>query len=802
MAEFVKQVDFSGGEISDRMVMRTDTDVLARSVAEMINFMPTLQGSAERSPGTRLVEVITLGNTNARIIPYFSPTNERSLVKIEPAGISFIPAVTERFYEDIQDPDGAPVITGTIPIRRQIVENSLFTDGSEPWSIIPTWYTSNHSDNASLGGRWRPGGADRLGVIVMTARVYKAASDSDTCVVTGTATVPKDTTAITLDYRVLYKSAIPLASDYDFTLKVGTTAGASDIALVDFQSVTTGQVGAVAEATDDYTANVLEDATLYFTISLTAKTSSAEKWSNPVFWLDRFQVWANDETEAGDGTIVGASPYAGSDLPDIHFIQSPLMPPVPGGVGKELVTTHPNQPPYRLFYNTVTVQYEYEAISFTNVPSTWSAGNYPATCGTYRSRLVLAGSQGKPVPGDPNSGDTETVWCTEVGLWDTFSGSADVNPDDSIEFVTTYRSPIQWVYGQKDLLIGALEMEYTASADGIFQPADLGVEMHSTHGSANVQPAAFGNAVLFPAEAGTKVRAMSKDQNTVGWLAPDLTLFVPELCASGIKRMVRMRNPHHMSIVLLNNGLLAVLHHDGYAGITGWSRMDLGGSIKDIAVLANDRGEDMLFLTIVRTVAGVKKLILEVIANWTESAENWDYMLSSRHYDFEVKQSFVTGLSHLEGERVQVLGNGNYAGTFVVTSGRVDFTDQLGDPISYIQVSVGLPMYARLKTLPLIGEDPSSKKRYSSLSVRVRSSIIPMIGAQSETELIDDMITERADTRPVTRNLDTVSQEWALRDVSVSNDGWSSGQQVTVEENLPLRVEVLSIFGKLGSHSA
>ena len=72
------QRSFSGGEISPRMLMRTDHPYYKQSAMQMVNFIPTPQGSAVRAPGTRYLQDV--GELKARIVPYLTTGNERSLL--------------------------------------------------------------------------------------------------------------------------------------------------------------------------------------------------------------------------------------------------------------------------------------------------------------------------------------------------------------------------------------------------------------------------------------------------------------------------------------------------------------------------------------------------------------------------------------------------------------------------------------------------------------------------------------------------------------------------------------------------
>jgi hypothetical protein len=132
------QRDFSGGEISGRMLMRSDTEVYRKSAIGMINYMPMPQGSALRMPGTRFYE--ELEDLNARIIPYLTSGNERSLIVLTPEGLRLIRNVTERI-EDESNWANIEIDGTTITYRKNIVQNSQFRQGKIGWTFTPEQYT-------------------------------------------------------------------------------------------------------------------------------------------------------------------------------------------------------------------------------------------------------------------------------------------------------------------------------------------------------------------------------------------------------------------------------------------------------------------------------------------------------------------------------------------------------------------------------------------------------------------------------------------------------------------------------------
>ena len=88
MAEWHEiQNDFSGGEISPRYFMRGGTEQYSKSAFLLQNFIPTLQGSIVRAPGSRFVYEIleddeTTTPPTARILPYLTPDGIPSIVEI------------------------------------------------------------------------------------------------------------------------------------------------------------------------------------------------------------------------------------------------------------------------------------------------------------------------------------------------------------------------------------------------------------------------------------------------------------------------------------------------------------------------------------------------------------------------------------------------------------------------------------------------------------------------------------------------------------------------------------------------
>ncbi len=776
MQNYHEQNDFSGGEITQSMLARADTEQYARSVLQMENFYPTEQGTAERIPGSRFMWDIVRDTPQdeARIIPYLTPANERALVVLTPGRTELVTNVGAVM--------GPQVLSNLLNLLLEMVRFfGLIIEIGDFRRILNGWQASREK-YTSVNGDYPLGIWHQNGRAQMIARAGVKDADDAVLTLTTTAEVEVATDVLLWSYAMAYYNNIPLDGGYilEYQIRVDNAQGK----LIASEKLT-GDVG--QQWNRVRTANLPDGfiGTLWVEIKLTALDVSPNK-STPHITVDNFQMWANFEREVVITEM--SNPYASEDLPDLHFVQSPYgIPPNPADPGgyKELVVTHPKHPPHHLWFDPQEGTYKFEEIQFAN-PPIWGADNYPATCTSFMGRLILAGGAKYEPLGSPIQATTETVWGTKVGKWNQFSLEEEVDPDDSIEVTSIYRSPIQWVYGHKTLLVGSLEYEYIISADGIFSPGDLGVDLHSTEGSRNVQPVVLGEGVLFASNQGRDCRFMSYSNQDGGWVALDVSALATDLLDPQIKRMVRLRNPRQIAACLLDSGDIAMLVIED--GVQGWFRYTVnGGKVEDICVMSDDEGNDVLYMTVQRWVEGERKLYLEAVGSWAEGLP-WHYLGS---YVLRFKPgNTIRGLRHLEGKLVAVAADGLFLGTYRVNDGEIDLTDLIGDPYEDISVAaIGLYHPCTMVTLPPRKQELGAKVRYSDISVRVRSSTRPIINGESP-----------ADRDPMT-NMNRSQGVDDFTDHQVAQLGTDLYQFITIEETVPLPVEILAVYGKITSGS-
>ena len=772
------QRDFSAGELSERLLFRDDQEVYNRGTLEMTNFLPTPQGTAKKMPGTRYL--LDTGATSARIIPYLTSANERCLLLLTPLNAKLLVDINDFVDGNISEAD----LTGgggLVTYKKPLIGNGDFTN-KQDWTFTPEGPLEGNNGDPGLGGYIQPA-KERA---ILNPRYYKWPNvEPQVVTMTTTQTVDVATDVAVIEYSMEYL-ANPPQNLGDFRLEV-TVEDAANLGTNLYEATYAQNQYDVGDRID-ILANVTMPTVawtgdLVVTVTLTAlqntvKDDGIPEYSNPQWAVQEMQMFVNGESTLTEVDLV--TPYTAEELPDVQYVQSPYA-------DKEIVFTHPNHPPQRLIFDTGGGQYVWQQITFSNTPAAWSANNYPSCCTAEAGRLVLAGGQTfKIEAGNPVGSVSESIWATVPGDWTAFTLANFQSAGDSFYLETTYRSPIQWVAGHKDLLVGAQEMEYTvrlgvsgaAEGGGPSTDAELWAVLNSTHGSINVPPANFGDGVMFAAEGGRKVRFLQFSDENRGWLVPDVSLMNPEITQSGIRRMTRVRSPQQMLWCVLNNGQVAIFHKE--QTVEGWTRYEVFGSVVDMCVLANEEGRDVPYFLIDRG----GNLVLEAIPEFSKE-EKWIYQHSHKFYQFDAPTDTITGLAHLEGEWVQVWEPFRFLGTWQVSGGQIVLTTEWGQNHTVTRPVVGKVNTARMTTMPIPKADPASVVSIKNITVRTLGSTRPIINGQ------------RPDDRDPRVAL-ALSQGYdLLGEPRIPEQGSAGIKQITVEEHLPLKCEVLGIYSEL-----
>ena len=289
---------------------------------------------------------------------------------------------------------------------------------------------------------------------------------------------------------------------------------------------------------------------------------------------------------------------------------------------------------------------------------------------------------------------------------------------------------------------------------------------------------------------------MRYQNDDAGWVAADVSVRAPGLTSRGIVRLARMRNPWQMCICIMQDGTASLFHSE--SGMDAWSFLGLSSAkFLDVAVVPNDDGVDIPYFVVERTVRGITRLNIEAIIDWTPNS-TWQYLESSREYNFQTPTNIITGLDHLEGKRVEVVGDGAFLGNTKVEGGTIRLLDQRGQKENVVFALVGLPNRAYVRFMPPAKIDPLAQSRYSKWGVRTIYSTRPKVRLLGHEERED---AQRPEDRTTTTPMGTVESLDVIDNHRFTILGWDLLNVIELEENLPFRCEIVGVFGLIESNT-
>ena len=443
-------------------------------------------------------------------------------------------------------------------------------------------------------------------------------------------------------------------------------------------------------------------------------------------------------------------------------------------------------PPQRLV-NISRGAYVFEAVPFTTPPSSWVGSNQPRAVTFHQQRLWYAGT-----PTDP-----DTLWASQSNDFLNFNLGTGL-PTEAIEFEMSDRGIIRWIQGSRDLLVGGDVAEYVVSADaGVIIPGDISAQQQSAYGSAPVQPVEVGNGVLYLGADRRRIRFMSYQFLQEGWVSVDLTWPSEHVTEPLVEEMSFLYAPDPLIWCKLADGtLISAVYEREQDNLVGWHRHPLpGADIKSIAMTKYGSGAE-LWIAAERVIAGQTVTYIErTVSGTTVLGSRFqpfaDSSVLSTVEDDGEGNLIIQGLDHLEQQTVYPVINGAVHVPRIVSGGRVAVQKGFAN-INDFAVT-GLQYVGKLRTLPLEGLNKTgtalaTKMRRNRIFVRVLNSAIPQVnGVVSPARF------------PMTPMNDP--QEAFTGDVQVADLGWDRFAQVEIDMPIAKSYTILSIFGDAESNT-
>lgn len=394
----------------------------------------------------------------------------------------------------------------------------------------------------------------------------------------------------------------------------------------------------------------------------------------------------------------------------------------------------------------------------------------------HKSRLVLGGLGERP----------STILMSKIGdFFNLDIGSAFADDAIDITIDDDQVNIIRNVYSGRGLSIFTSGGEFSIKSDinSALTPTNVAdqVQKETRHGSSRIRPVSVDGAVVFveredPGNAGSGriVRQFIFNETEQSFNAPNISIFSQHLISNPVAMDIRRSTEDHPSnylYVVNDDGTCAVLNSLREQSLLAWTLFETKGAFEDICVSGNKA-----FFVVRRTINSVEVRHLEVL----NAANKMDASLVQT--SGTAKTSW-TGLSHLDGQQISVIGDGFILEDETPSSGAITSSESVST------LEAGLPFFARIKHLPIsvIIQGQSWAGQYKNpvfANVRIYQSrdFIVNNGSQSVSPALQEFVTE------VTEADTTLYSKW----VKVYISGVDRDTEVEITQDVPLELNVLA----------
>ncbi len=398
----------------------------------------------------------------------------------------------------------------------------------------------------------------------------------------------------------------------------------------------------------------------------------------------------------------------------------------------------------------------------------WSSTRgWPRTVTFHEGRLYFGGSKSRP----------QTLWGSRVNDFFNFDGGTG-RDDEGIDITldTDQVNAIQGILSNRALQVFTTGQEFYIPNSPI-TPGNVAAIPQTNFGAKKIRPITIDGRTLYIQRTGKAVREFVQSSDVTNiYNSNSITLLASHLVSSPV-RMAASRGDENIdanyAYFVNNDGTILVYNVLGAEGVTGFTLWEFEEfDAIDIAVV-ND----------------------EVFGLFSRGSTSYIVRFDSgRVTDFSVKAAppvggVFTGLDHLNGLTVDIVGDGAYEGQAVVSGGSVTVDD------TKTSTEVGLNFTPIIETMPLNlplqnGPNFAEPKKINRVTIDYFESLGIIVNSSSGS---------RARIVSKTMGLDVFSNptpETDRKDIWLM--GWDNVATVTLTQEEPMPMTVLSIAVEVG----
>lgn len=752
---------FAAGEITPEMFGRIDMVKYQTGLAKARNFNILAHGPAVNRAGTQYVLEVKDSTKPVRVIPFYYNTDQTYVLEVGHLYMRFHTAGGTLV-------EAAKTITGITQASPGVFTSAThgFSNG-QTILLLGVGGMASANGLSALNGRWVIVAnatantftvTDFAGTAISTASLTAYTSGGTAARVYEIAT-PFDTTAIslfdihyvqsnnvlTLVHPTYPQQELRRVSTTNWTLTTPTFSPniAAPTGLVAVAGVGTGAISytycvTAVDATTSEESFASATALCFNNLNTTGNTNTMS-WS-AVANAVRYNVYKSRS---------GLMCFAGQ-TPSTSFTDDNILP--------DPSRTPPNQGP---LFN--------------------SAGNYPGAVSYFQQRRVFAGTINAP----------QNMWMTRSGTESNMTSSLPVQDNDALSFRVAARdaNTIRHIVPLDDMLLltsGGVWKVFADNSD-VLTALTVDTRQAATLGASNVQPAVVGKYILHVTPGG-RIQEVTFSWQANGYDNDDKSLLAPHLFDGfTVTDLAYTHTPMKSLWGTRSDGTLLSMTYLPKQDVTAWSWHDTeaGAGLFQSVASVIENNVDVPYFVVQRSVNGrtvkyIERLKERLFATLADS-----FIVDSGLQYSGSPVNIITGLWHLEGKTVSILGDGAVMPQQVVTNGTVSLPT--GQTASKLQI--GLPITADIQTLPLTYEALAFGEGIQKNVNRVYLRVVKSSGVFAGPDFTHLTAYKQRTTEPYGSPPSIMTQQIDI-DIAPS---WGTEAQVCIRQTDPLPLTVSAI---------
>ena len=326
---------------------------------------------------------------------------------------------------------------------------------------------------------------------------------------------------------------------------------------------------------------------------------------------------------------------------------------------------------------------------------------------------------------------------------------------------------------------------WSGSGSDVLTPSSAVLKQQSANGCSHVPPVVVGGTVLYT--LGSAVRSLAYDWSSDAYTGTDLAVLSSHLMRGHtIADWAWAAEPDKVVWVVRDDGALLSLTYMKEQDVAAWCRHDTAGGAFESVAAVREGSEDAVYFVVRRTIGGQTKRFVERLhSRRFATVRDCFFVDCGLTYSGPATKT-LGGLSHLEGQKVAILADGNVFPQQTVTGGKVAL------PQAVSVAHVGLPITADAETLnpePGQGTIQGRRKRVTAVTLRVEQTRGLKVGPDA------DHLTEFKErkSQPYGAPIELLTGDEKI----AIGTAWAQTGSVFIRQSQPLPASILAIIPEI-----